>query len=510
MIGRNIAANLGGTAWVTIMSLVGIPLYVRYMGIEAYGLVGFFATLQSTLQLFDIGLSPTLNREMARQKAISGGGFDAARDLVRTLEGSYWALGILLGAGIAVLAPVVAFHWVHPEHLDPRTVVRAIALMGAVAALQWPVSFYSGGLQGLQQQPLLNAITAATATLRFAGSLAVLAFIAPTITAFFVWQAIVSGLYSIALAIAFWTQIPGSHRPQFHMRPLRGIAQFAIGMSGIGVTVVVLSQVDKLIVSRMVTLAQFGYYMLGWVVASGLAMFIAPFFNAVFPHLTALVTRGDISRVVNLYHRATQLVAIVVLPIAVTIIFFAPEVLLVWTGDPNVAIESGLVVRLLVAGTALNAVMNVPYALQLAYGWTNLPLMVNLVSIAVCVPLAILMASRYGVAGAASVWTLLNFAYCAIQLPLIHRRLLRGEQRRWYLRDVGLPAVVAIAVAGIGRLLVPPAGRLETFGFLAAVYIAVAIAVPVVVAAIDGDGTLNIRSLLRQLDADSSVPTEAS
>ena len=48
------------------MGFVFVPVYISYLGIEAYGLIGLFATLQAWLSLLDLGLSPTLNREMAR------------------------------------------------------------------------------------------------------------------------------------------------------------------------------------------------------------------------------------------------------------------------------------------------------------------------------------------------------------------------------------------------------------------------------------------------------------
>ena len=81
----NLAANLMGSAWAMLVQLVCIPLYVKFMGVEAYGLVGFYLMLQAMLQILDLGLSPTMNREMARYSVEPEKANDA-RDLVRTLE----------------------------------------------------------------------------------------------------------------------------------------------------------------------------------------------------------------------------------------------------------------------------------------------------------------------------------------------------------------------------------------------------------------------------------------
>jgi O-antigen/teichoic acid export membrane protein len=63
---RNVAANYLGQGWTALMGLAFIPVYIRYLGIEAWGLVGFMAIMQAWLALLDMGLAPTLGREMAR------------------------------------------------------------------------------------------------------------------------------------------------------------------------------------------------------------------------------------------------------------------------------------------------------------------------------------------------------------------------------------------------------------------------------------------------------------
>ena len=62
---RNIVANLVGGIWITALTLAITPLQVRLLGIEAYGLIGFIATLQIVFTMFDFGLSSTVTREIA-------------------------------------------------------------------------------------------------------------------------------------------------------------------------------------------------------------------------------------------------------------------------------------------------------------------------------------------------------------------------------------------------------------------------------------------------------------
>jgi len=147
--------------------------------------------------------------------------------------------------------------------------------------------------------------------------------------------------------------------------------------------------------------------------------------------------------------------AVMILPAAVVIAFFSREIMFLWTGSPEIANNTAPIVSILVAGTALNGLMNLPYALQLSHGWTRIGLAINTFFILTLVPAIILMTRHYGAAGAASVWLGLNGIYMIIGVPLTHRRLLKGEAFRWFTKDVGIPLAGSLAIAGIARLIFP-------------------------------------------------------
>ncbi|OAD21865.1 polysaccharide biosynthesis protein, partial [Candidatus Thiomargarita nelsonii] len=161
----NIIANFTGKAWTALMSLAFIPLYIKFLGIEAYGLIGFFATLQALFGLLDLGLSSTLNRELARYSAQQGQE-QKMRDLVRTLETIYWGMAILISVTVISIAPFIAEYWIKAENLSVETVQQSVVLLSIAIAFQWPLSFYSGGLMGLQRQALYNVLNSGLATLR--------------------------------------------------------------------------------------------------------------------------------------------------------------------------------------------------------------------------------------------------------------------------------------------------------------------------------------------------------
>jgi len=437
------------------MGLVFVPLYIHFLGIEAYGLIGIFATLLAIFGLLDMGLSNTLSREMARL-SVQDGKAQEMRDLLRTLEIPYWAVGLLISVIVIVLSPFIAHRWVNAENLSPNTVQTAIMIMGLAVAFQWPIGLYSGGLMGLQRQVLLNGINVVMATFRGVGAVLVLWLVSPTIDAFFSWQIVVSVVHIGLIVFFLWRSLPdAAEPPRFRRELLLNIWRFAAGMTGITVLVTILMQLDKVILSRMLSLEMFGYYTLASVVAMTLYRFIAPVFSATYPRLTNLVALGAAEEILDLYHKSAQLVSVLILPAALVVALFSKEVLLLWTQNPETAEHTHLLVSILIMGTAINGLMNIPYALQLAYGWTRLTFLCNLVSVLILVPLLISLTKWYGGVGAACVWVVLNVGYILVAIPIMHRRLLPTEKWRWYSIDVGLPFGVALLVAGAFRLVLP-------------------------------------------------------
>jgi len=454
LLKKNIVANFTGSVWQTLMSLIFIPLYIKFTGIESWGLIGIFATLQVIFGLLDMGLSGTLNREMARLSVLPHKEQEM-RNLVRTLETLYWSIAVFVGITIVSLSPFIAHHWVKAGQLSPKTIEQAVLIMGFVMALQMPVGFYSGGLMGLQEQVLLNIINIGISTLRGGGVVLILWLVSPTIQAFFLWQIVVSATNIFLLAMFLWRKLPlGENKTVFQKQLLKGVWRFAAGMSGITILAVILTQLDKVILSKMLSLEMFGYYMLASVAGMSLARFFSPVFYSIFPRLTQLASIGDQNELKRFYHKSCQFMSVLILPAAIVVAFFSYEIMLIWTQNPVTAEKTYLLVSILICGTALNGLMNLPYALQLAFGWTSLSVFKNVIAVILLVPLIIYMTKQYGATGAAGVWVILNLGYVFFEIPVMHLRLLRKEKWRWYLQDVCLPLVVCILTAGLGRIFI--------------------------------------------------------
>lgn len=446
-LGWNLLAGFTSSAWTAAVGMLATPFYLHYLGIESYGLIGFFTTLLTLLQLLDLGLSPTMNREVARHAVVGDAG--GARHLLKSLELVYWTMALLLGVLLLLAASWIGRHWLQSTHLAAADVVHALMLMGLVIAVRWPVGLYMGTLMGAQRLAVVSGISIIMVTVGAVGSIVVLAIVSPTIQAFFLWQAGIGLLHAIAMRWAAWTVLGGGLGVEFKLSELRRIWRFSAGVGAIAMTGVVLTQFDKLLLSRMIGLGAYGRYMVASMLAGGLYLLATPVFNVLYPRFSALVVGVETERLAELYGLATRLVATLVFPLAMAIALFAEPLVRLWTRDAHLAAQVAPIVSLLVLGSALHGIMYLPYALQLAYGKARLAFTINIVLIAVYLPLMAVLTLLYAEIGAALAWLLLHCCYLGLGTWLTHRHLLRGCGAGWLARDVGIPLFASLVMGWV-------------------------------------------------------------
>ena len=452
---HNIIASFAGKTCRGIFNLAFIPIYIKLMGVEVYGLLGIFMSLSALFVLLDMGLSTTLNRELSRLSVIENSAQES-RNLVRTFEVVYWAIGIVIGVFVIILAPLIAKYWINSTTVSNEIIEQALLIMGMLLAFQWPRAIYTGGLKGLQRQVLYNIIRTSSMLARHVGAVLVLLFISPSILSFFLWQSFVALLTTIVLAIWLWKSLPKSkNRSRFDKKLFVKNRKFVSGVMGISLATTLLTQSDKIILSNMLTLEMFGYYMLAFTIANVLIRLVSPIHTALFPRLSQLVVRENQADISDLYHKGCQLASITILPIAITLVCFSEEIISIWIEDPVVVNNTYMLLSLLTIGTTIKAFMTLPYTLQLAYGWTKLTFYKDIFALIFLIPLMLWMVPIYQGIGAAWVLIALNLGLLIIEVLIMHQRLLKGEMNRWYSQDVFIPVLIVSSIGLIAREILP-------------------------------------------------------
>jgi O-antigen/teichoic acid export membrane protein len=455
---RELAVNFAGTGWSALVQFACIPVYVAALGAEQFALIALSASLQLALKAFDCGVSHTANRELAERTA--SGRTEGVRELLRTLEVPYALIGVALGGALVMAAPQVATRWLGESSLGESTVTEAVRIIGLFVAVQWPLSLYQSALLGLGRAATMNGLAIASSTLAGGGSVLLLIAGRRSLIMVLAWQAAIALMHTLTIAFATHRALAFVSRPaRIRPAPFREVRGTMTGVAAITLSLLLLLQADKLLASRWLPLAGYGYYMLGATVSNGLGVLSAPVFNTLLPRLAALAGDDDRTRLSAEFRRGTRLVTMFVFPAMITAGVLSFDLLRLWTHDVATARLAAPTATLLLLGMGSASLLQLSMAMQMATGRTTAGARINVLLLVALLPLG-MTASRWGAAGIASVWASLLVLGALGGGAVIYREVLGAGSGRWLLADIARPLGVMLAVTLIAWpfLSAPAAG----------------------------------------------------
>lgn len=450
MIKKNLFANYVGQGWAALMGIAFVPSYISHLGIDGYGLIGIFAVMQIWFGLLDMGMAATLNREMARFTAGTNSS-QFVGSLLRSMEILAVAIAIVIGVIINFSSDWMAIHWLNSNSLSNEVLSNSISIIGIVIGLRIIEGLYRSVLVGLQRQVLYNAILIVLSTFRWAGALAALVFIDASLTIFFYWQLALSIISLFTIAISAYIILPHTARTgSFSKDILWQIKGFAGGFLGFSFLSMALSNIDKVLLMKLLDLHDYGYYILATTVAGALNVLTGPVVQAYYPRLSELHALDSKDEFAKIYHQGAQLVTVFYGTAAILVITMAEVIIRIWSQNVELSTRVAPLLTVVALGNLLNCLMWMPFQAQLAVGWTSMMIRSNVIALLLFMPLILWVVPRYGAIGAAWVWVILNAGYVFFIIYFMHQKILIEEKWRWYIQDIAIPlltcSVVVIAL----------------------------------------------------------------
>lgn len=455
-LARNFLAGLSSSGASALVALAAVPVYLRLLGAEGYGLIGFYLTLQALLQVFDLGLTATANRELAQARARDE--LLACVTLLRAMALLAWCIAALITVVLLISAPWIAGGWLQLRELDSEQATTAVMLMAIALGLRWPAGLYQSMLLGREQVVRASVVTVTTSVAAHSGAMLLLALVSADVRLFAGWQVAVGLVHVVWMRTQAWSGLPAPTRERPHLRGLERVRGFSLTMVAIGAISLLFMNIDKLILSRMLPLPLFGQYMLATLIAGGIYSLVTPLFNAVYPRFSMLAAGSELTVLRQLYRDVTHLMASLLLPLAMLLAIAGEDLVSLWAGDRQLAANVAPILALLAVGSALHGVMYVPFALTLAMGAASMALRINVVLLVAVGPLLLGLTYRYGASGAAAAWVILHVAYVLFGGWVTNSALMPGIAGKWLVHDVGLPALVALLIGFAGGYLLDGGG----------------------------------------------------
>lgn len=233
------------------------------------------------------------------------------------------------------------------------------------------------------------------------------------------------------------------------MLPIAGSMAFLAGMW------VVITQIDKLILSKTLSLEAYGYFTLAIMLAGGLLIFTLPLNQVIQPRLTILASQNKNSELCTLYRQSTQIIAAGFIALGGTLAIFAEQILYAWTGDLQTALAVAPILFWYSQANTLVGILLLPFMLQFAHGYLRLHVTGNLLLLIILIPILIYVSLKYGAMGVGITLLTSRVLFLFLWVPLVHKRLLPELIWTWPIFDVGKIAFAIILFLSMMRWLIP-------------------------------------------------------
>jgi O-antigen/teichoic acid export membrane protein len=403
---KNILANYLGTGFIALAPILALPWYLQALGPKQFGLIGFITMLQALLGIMDAGSSQALVREFALRFNTTDEGRRDTASLLFGVERLYWMFAIVAGATVLLFSKTIATHWLVLDDLPLSVGTYAIGGAGILFAVQFPGSVYRSLLTGTQVQIPLNMLMLVGALAKHLGGVVVVQCW-PTLAAYLVWQTGIGLLETLARGTLAW-RTTGISRSMQHWDPqrLRPVWKAIAGLTGAAWLGALTVQIDKIILSKMVSLQQFGYYTIAASVSMGMLQLIYPLVQAALPRAVQL--KEDSAALRRLSFKLICWITALVVCAGVVYALLGKMLLNLWLKDSAAVSATAPLLSVLLLGTALNAFYIVGYIHWLVLEKVHRLLLVNTAALVLSLAISPLLITRLGPIGAAFGWLAIN------------------------------------------------------------------------------------------------------
>ena len=449
VVARNIGWNLGSQLWLVVLTIGATPYIVHRLDVNVYGLFTLLLAFTAYFAMLDLGFGYATTKYVAEYRA--RGDVDAVQKIASTSLTAYLVLALAGGLGLAAISPLLIHHVLSvPAHLQGLAQTAFL-----VASLGFSLTMILQAFQAfpnaLQRMELTTRRTIAFATASTGGIVGVLA-LGHGLLAVLVVQVGVNALAVAAFYVLARRLLPEIRlRPGFDRATFRMLARFSLLKFANNVSTNTVMQIDKVLVGALVSLGAVGFYFVPLQLAQRLTTVVGAVAVAFLPAASALHGRADREHLVELYLRATKVVAVLGLPIAALLVVFAHPILQFWI-DPQFADKGALTLQLLAAGYGINIFSTIPAITSDSLGRPGVTTSFSVVSACLNVGLSLLLIPRFGIVGAALAILINSATLVPYFLWYVHRRVLDLPIREVMTRSISAPAV-AVALAVVPMLL---------------------------------------------------------
>jgi len=447
LLARNTVWNLVGSGTPMVVAVFCMPILIKGLGTDRFGVLTLAWALIGYASLFDLGLGRALTQLVAKKL---GAGEE------REIPSVAWTslvLMMLLGFAATVCILLIS-PWLTGRGLNiPAELQRETLQSFRLLGLSIPFVVSTAGLRGLleahQRFALINALRIPLGVFTFAGPLLVLPFSKSLVPVVGTLVAVRIVVWAVHLLFCLRVMPALRYRVAIQHTAVRPLLRFGGWITIANVVNPILVSMDRFLIGAVLPVAMVGYYTAPFEAVTKLWMIPASLTATVFPACSALGTERK-KELEMLYSRSIKYLFLVLAPISLVVFLFAGQITQFWLGH-DFAEKSTVILRILAVGVFINCFAHVPYCFLQALGRPDTTAKLFLIELVPYAAFAWLMIRHEGIAGAATAWSIrvtievFLLIFLAWRIFSLSPRLMLG---RGSLRGLTALSILGLALLG--------------------------------------------------------------
>jgi len=449
LLARNTIWNLVGQVAPMGVALFAIPMLIRHIGTDRFGVLTLAWMVVGYFSLFDLGLGRAMTNLVAQR--LGANQQEELPAVVWTANGVMAIMGIVGAIVLAAISPLLAHSLLKiPPKLQLET-MHSLFLLSIAVPLVISTAGFRGILEAQQKFGLLNIVKIPMGVATFLAPLAVLPF-TNNITALVGALVFARAIFLVACIGLALREMPAlRHRFAFDKELLRPLFSFGGWMTVSNIVGPLLVYVDRFLIGSILSIAAVAYYATPYEVATKLLIVPGALAGVLFPAFSTAL-KVDRVRGAMLYRRAAKYVGLFLFPVSFLLIVFAQDLLQVWLGH-EFAVHSTRVLQILSLGVLTNGLATIPFALIQGAGRADITGKVHLFELPLYLATVWYLTVHYGIVGTAFAWLLRATVDCILMVLLADSVMGSRQRTFWPVScSIGAGAIV-LAIAPLLHIL---------------------------------------------------------
>lgn len=385
--------------------LLLVPLIIKILGTEKYGIVSFFTMLMTLMGLLDAGISGTFIKLIATNK-------NQLTNFSRVIT-----LFLKVFCGFIVVASIVVFifsfyseyivnDWLKTTLSNSET-IYCIKLTGIILALLYLRSYLQSFINGMERQDIIAIWGMCYTTFFYGGSYLILAHYSNTLTAFFTALLILAIIDIIVTVICVYHVInkrkqqlryieEQSEKQNEEKISFKSLIKFSLQLSGLSMIWVIATQADKIALSTYTELTRYTQYQIGSQLSAVVLTLTAPLSQLLLPRLSSLVKERKYEKFIELFSISSVGYIVILGPLVPYMSFYGGDLISLWLKNNELGLAVNGYARWLVSAAFFAGIMNFVFILLYSKGQLKYHFYAYASYSAITIPLTILTAKYYG------------------------------------------------------------------------------------------------------------------